>query len=528
MVSNCSRASQTPMNWGMHMIGPSQTAGTQGPMPKKGSLLKKILLWVGGIFGAFVVLIIVLALTVKTEAKLQYTVTTHGDGTAHPVVQLHVKSNYGATITFRGKRIPADPDAVITIPASDLKEGKNEFEATVEAPSLSEPKSFPVVVEKPTFSLLLSAVASDAGIKDGQYQNSLAIETEASASITLAGKTMVADPDGKAVVAIPVSLTETKPWSITASTKDGRSTTFEVRPAIPEAVPVSITAESKEWSGIVKGSTLPGAVVTVEGKPVKVSADGSFTYAFEWKPASGAMNPFSESERDVVITAGYPGSAMKEARVTQKVSKPEIPGSVQLLTTSPTTKKQVELQISAPDCTDLWINGARYSSCFRETKVTYPLELNTDGPQKISVWLHHPQYKSKEFTFSVVRELSPEEKEQAEFRKFMAEVNQEITTRHLTKAPDRYKGEKVRIRGEILQIEESDGQTFMLVHTGWDSFLGWSDPLVALKCDCTSDEDLLDGDIVDIAGIADGAFTYDTKIGGRNTVPLVRIEWWIK
>ena len=93
---------------------------------------------------------------------------------------------------------------------------------------------------------------------------------------------------------------------------------------------------------------------------------------------------------------------------------------------------------------------------------------------------------------------------------------QHVAYKVIAKNPDAYTGQRFTFRGKVMQIEESESKTFMLVEVTKDSYDIWTDLIaVAYEGSVAVYED----DIVEVWGICSGSFSYDTKMGGSNSVP---------
>ena len=93
--------------------------------------------------------------------------------------------------------------------------------------------------------------------------------------------------------------------------------------------------------------------------------------------------------------------------------------------------------------------------------------------------------------------------------------------------PDKYKGKKCSIRGEVLQIIEqthwfSDDEYFARVGTsGW----GNMDDVYYVEYDKDSlDMNIIDGDMVTVYGVCTGTFTYTATFGNKITVISMKAE----
>jgi len=94
-----------------------------------------------------------------------------------------------------------------------------------------------------------------------------------------------------------------------------------------------------------------------------------------------------------------------------------------------------------------------------------------------------------------------------------------IPYKQLAKDPDRYAGEAVTYRGQVLQVQESGGSGFMLLSVTRDEYGVWDDEVYVNYDESTS---AAEEDVVKIYGTVTGGIDYDTQIGGSNYVPEIQ------
>ncbi|TCI77705.1 hypothetical protein EVJ20_07015 [Exiguobacterium sp. SH0S1] len=101
-------------------------------------------------------------------------------------------------------------------------------------------------------------------------------------------------------------------------------------------------------------------------------------------------------------------------------------------------------------------------------------------------------------------------------------ANSTIEFKHLSKGADRYAGEAVRFKGEIVQIQEDEeGTTIRLAVT--QTSYGWSpnDIIMLYYPELT---DFFTDDVVTVDGYIIGDHTYTSQAGWDITVPLIGAE----
>ncbi|MBR0471802.1 MAG: zinc-ribbon domain-containing protein [Methanosphaera sp.] len=92
----------------------------------------------------------------------------------------------------------------------------------------------------------------------------------------------------------------------------------------------------------------------------------------------------------------------------------------------------------------------------------------------------------------------------------------EINYKEINKNPDKYVGEYIKVSGKVMQISESSSYgNSLLMYVGGDySQLVYVEYL--------NETNIVEDDWITVYGICEGSYTYDTKIGGSNTVPYVK------
>lgn len=117
-----------------------------------------------------------------------------------------------------------------------------------------------------------------------------------------------------------------------------------------------------------------------------------------------------------------------------------------------------------------------------------------------------------------MKEKEKEAKDAEEQEK--ARYNTGITYDQLARTPDDYKGEKVKFKGEVVQIMEGDGEVTMrfAVNGDYDKMI-----LAAYDSSIVSSR-VLENDKITIYGISAGLYTYESTMGASITIPSVLID----
>lgn len=124
----------------------------------------------------------------------------------------------------------------------------------------------------------------------------------------------------------------------------------------------------------------------------------------------------------------------------------------------------------------------------------------------------------KEEAAQKVNEAAAEKKKQAEKKKKGYDTG--ITYDQLARTPDKYEGEKIKFKGEVLQVMEEDGTVTirLAVNGNYDDVIigGYDSDLV--------DSRVLEGDTITIYGESGGLYSYDAVLGNSVTIPLIYID----
>jgi len=100
-----------------------------------------------------------------------------------------------------------------------------------------------------------------------------------------------------------------------------------------------------------------------------------------------------------------------------------------------------------------------------------------------------------------------------------------IPYNQLNKNADRYAGEKVVYRGQILQVQESGDTGIMLLSVTDEGYGIWDDNIwVDYEGSITSAEE----DVITVYGTVTGSKSYETQIGGETYVPQVKARYIVE
>ncbi|MCC6748353.1 MAG: hypothetical protein IT371_11885 [Deltaproteobacteria bacterium] len=105
---------------------------------------------------------------------------------------------------------------------------------------------------------------------------------------------------------------------------------------------------------------------------------------------------------------------------------------------------------------------------------------------------------------------------------YIAKRDQSITYAHLKKSADRYAGQVVWMRGQILTIKEDGGQTQIQLNTSNKGYGLWDDQVIVAYGSTTP---FVEKKLIRVAGKVVGNHTYTSQAGWQITVPLIRAEY---
>jgi hypothetical protein len=142
-----------------------------------------------------------------------------------------------------------------------------------------------------------------------------------------------------------------------------------------------------------------------------------------------------------------------------------------------------------------------------------------EGPNRIVFTAEAPQRYPRSTTVAVNRTES-------EFAFKASSAN--IPYDELSKDPDALLGTRYTSRGEVFQYDARTGTESLLVSvtvTNPGRFEFWTDNVLLVLPDPALGVGIDQDDIIDVWGTVSGAFTYETAIGGSNTVPSVLVKY---
>ena len=90
-----------------------------------------------------------------------------------------------------------------------------------------------------------------------------------------------------------------------------------------------------------------------------------------------------------------------------------------------------------------------------------------------------------------------------------------ITYDQLARTPDKYKGQKCKFRGEVIQVMEDDNYVSIRLAVGGGSNVLY----VVIPSSILNNERILEDDYITVYGTSTGVITYTTVMGNELTIP---------
>ena len=157
-----------------------------------------------------------------------------------------------------------------------------------------------------------------------------------------------------------------------------------------------------------------------------------------------------------------------------------------------------------------------------EIKSKYPItDDNVDDDTKLS--------DDKENTNNEPTTEDPKAKEE-QFKNSCGTIDFKTLSRN----PDKYKGNKYKLTGEVIQVQEDSWSDMVELRiditketSEYSDYVFWSDTIYATVYIPDGEDNILVDDIITFWGTCDGEFTYETVMGDNITLPKIDIEYYV-
>jgi len=186
-------------------------------------------------------------------------------------------------------------------------------------------------------------------------------------------------------------------------------------------------------------------------------------------------------------------------------------------------------EVTVSTCTIRGEKQAECSACGETLKEALPLAEHVPGE-----WVVKTVATSEKAGIRVqlCKECSTEVKQEEytlsaeEIRaQYIQKCDKSYTYEELARNPDKYLGDYVKLRGEVIQVMV-DGDEYTLRVNITKGRYYWEDPILVTYTMKDSGEDrILEEDIVLMYGMMFGDYTYETVMGAEVTVPLMFAEY---
>lgn len=107
-----------------------------------------------------------------------------------------------------------------------------------------------------------------------------------------------------------------------------------------------------------------------------------------------------------------------------------------------------------------------------------------------------------------------------------------ITFKKLGRNPNKYKGKKFKITGEVIQVQEGLGNSVDLrINMTKQTYeylddVTWSDTIYATVEIGENEDKILEDDIITIYGECEGSYTYESVLGSNITLPKINVKYY--
>lgn len=173
---------------------------------------------------------------------------------------------------------------------------------------------------------------------------------------------------------------------------------------------------------------------------------------------------------------------------------------------------------TAPGATVIaeWRDGEAATTAGPQGNFTVTIDgLDTEGAVNVNLSSEAPGGDADEASLTITRTVG-----ENTFKFFTRRIPYD----ELVRDPDALIGETVNYRARVLQYDSVTSTAAMLVYVTEEDFGFWTDN-VLVTLDPSLGSSIDNDDIIDLWGTVTGAETYETAIGGSNTVPTVEARY---
>lgn len=109
----------------------------------------------------------------------------------------------------------------------------------------------------------------------------------------------------------------------------------------------------------------------------------------------------------------------------------------------------------------------------------------------------------------------------------------EIDFDSIARNPDKYKGEKLKMTGQVIQVSETGyGNTVDLrINVTKETYeyiddVTWTDTIYATVVLPEGSDRILEEDVITFYGVCDGLYSYTSVLGAQISLPKIDIKYW--
>lgn len=142
---------------------------------------------------------------------------------------------------------------------------------------------------------------------------------------------------------------------------------------------------------------------------------------------------------------------------------------------------------------------------------------------------HYPDENKNIATTSEYQDETQSTQSAKETEKEFKKSCKTITFKKLARNPDKHKGENFKIKGQVIQVLDSDSwfndSTALRINITQDGTF-WTDTIISAVNIPKGDDRILDDDIITLWGTCKGLYTYKSVLGQNISLPRVDIEYY--
>lgn len=143
--------------------------------------------------------------------------------------------------------------------------------------------------------------------------------------------------------------------------------------------------------------------------------------------------------------------------------------------------------------------------------------VNSEEKQKAEV----KQETEEEKAQRLEQERIAKEQEETEFK----EQCEEYTYEELARNPDKIKGKKVKLTGEVIQTLQGNSSVDLRINITKSEYDFYTDTIYGVYVPEEGEDKILENDIVTIWGVAQGDYLYSSVLGSIVNLPLISINY---